>query len=116
MFPKAARFKEPKPSDIPGPGAYNPADLDAVFSHKRGAILEAERFGEEKVSDIPGEFNARRAHLSSRFTYNICPRLGPNAYAPHQPQPGPSKPPALSSAVLKQQVLIAHNPVPWHCI
>lgn len=57
MFPKAPRFKDPKPSDIPGPGAYNPLDVDAIFSQKRGAFLEkAERFSEDKVSDIPGAF------------------------------------------------------------
>lgn len=36
----------------------------------------------------------------------MIPGSGPNAYAPSQPQAGPSKPPALSSAVLKQQVII----------
>ncbi|KAF8309446.1 hypothetical protein DL93DRAFT_2085721 [Clavulina sp. PMI_390] len=84
MFGKAPRFKEPKPSDVPGPGTYADVDLDAVFaSHKRGAFLEkADRFDPEKISDVPG----------------------PNAYAPAQAQAGPSKPPPLSSALLKQQL------------
>jgi hypothetical protein len=60
MFGKAARFKDLKTSDIPGPGAYDPVDIDAVFdSHKRGAFLEkAERFGVDKLSDLPGELKS----------------------------------------------------------
>lgn len=56
MFLKAPRFKEPKASDVPDPGAYDPVDIDQVFAgHKRGAFLEkADRFDPEKVSDTPG--------------------------------------------------------------
>lgn len=57
MFGKAARFREPKPSDIPGPGTYAPVDIDEIFSGhlKRGAFLEkADRFDPDKISDTPG--------------------------------------------------------------
>lgn len=58
MFSKAARFNAIKPSDVPGPGSYDPVDFDAVFSQKKGAFLEkSDRFGEEKMSDIPGKLN-----------------------------------------------------------
>lgn len=66
MFGKAQRFKEPKPSETPGPGAYLSVDIDEIFSgHKRGAFLEkADRFDPEKLSDVPG------AHLC--FLCYVC--------------------------------------------
>jgi len=60
MFSKAPRFQEPKPSDIPGPGAYDPVDIDEIFTGrlKRGAFLEkADRFDPNKPSDTPGSPN-----------------------------------------------------------
>lgn len=67
MFSRAPRFREPKPSDIPGPGAYDPVDIDAIFTDrlKRGAFLEkADRFDPNKPSDTPGSYPHRVSYYS----------------------------------------------------
>ncbi|TBU40087.1 hypothetical protein BD309DRAFT_927826 [Dichomitus squalens] len=54
MFSRGSRFPPAKGSDVPGPGAYNPQDLE-YDTYKRGAFLEkTNRFNKDKPDDIPG--------------------------------------------------------------
>ncbi|CAL1706551.1 unnamed protein product [Somion occarium] len=69
MFPKGNRFPPAKPSQVPGPNAYDVHDPE-YDTYKRGAFLEKTDRFKAKGSDVPDAYNTETKMTAAKLFSN----------------------------------------------